>query len=245
MTKTYARICHVRATSRRSDRAKDVAVTSRYVVNATGAWGPDDRGDSAASDPNGCRKFDPVRASTSPSIEGFRTTRIVTNAIDGRQIFIQPWQNMSVHRRRRTTTISVISIRRARDERRGSLSRTGHRSACFRPGSRSARDRCTWAGVRPTMYKYRAARGFAFARAHDRRSRRVDGAPGVWSMVGGKLASYRTFCARNERRRREEASSRTATERPRNARLIEKRIASGVRQRHSQTRFAAAPASTK
>src|SRR6202035_4710886 len=60
------------------------------------------------------------------------------------------------------------------------------------PGIRACRAIGTYAGVRPTLYAY-GPNEDALSREHEVVDHGPDGAPGVYSMIGGKLASYRIF----------------------------------------------------
>jgi len=60
------------------------------------------------------------------------------------------------------------------------------------PSIRAARAIGTYAGVRPTLYEY-GPNEDALSREHEVVDHALDGAPGVYSMIGGKLASYRIF----------------------------------------------------
>jgi glycerol-3-phosphate dehydrogenase len=162
-------------------------VRCSVVVNATGAWAP-----ITAS----LAGLAPQRARVRPGkgihiVYDRRLTNyaISCNAIDGRQIFLEPWENMTV-------------IGTTDDDFYGDLDRVHATSEEVRylvegvarlfPEIHAARAIGTYAGVRPTLY--------AFGRTEDDLSREheiVDhaehGAPGIYSMIGGKLASYRLF----------------------------------------------------
>jgi len=60
------------------------------------------------------------------------------------------------------------------------------------PAVKSARAIGTTAGVRPTLYAYGPGED-ALSRDHRVVDHAKDGAPGLFSMIGGKLASYRIF----------------------------------------------------
>ncbi len=60
------------------------------------------------------------------------------------------------------------------------------------PAVREARIVGTWAGVRPTLYAF-GPNEDKLSREHAIVDHAADGAPGVYSMLGGKLASYRLF----------------------------------------------------
>ncbi len=162
-------------------------ITTNTVVNATGAWAP-----ITAS----LAGMEPQRARVRPG-KGIhiafdrRLTNyaITASTIDGRQIFLEPWQNMSV-------------IGTTDDDFYGDLDDCTATSEEVRylvqgvakvfPAIRSARAIHTWAGVRPTLYKY-GPHEDALSRDHKIIDHAAHGAPGIFSMVGGKLASYRLF----------------------------------------------------
>lgn len=162
-------------------------LSSRYVVNATGAWAP-----ITAS----LGKLGPHAARLRPGkgIHVFLDRRlsnfaVVTNAVDGRQVFLLPWQNMSVLGTTdddfygdlddvRATTAEVRYLREA--------------IARVLPAVRHARAIGTWGGVRPTLYEW-GPHPDALSRDHKIVDHEVHGAAGLFSMLGGKLASYRLF----------------------------------------------------
>jgi glycerol-3-phosphate dehydrogenase len=182
-------------TARKTDGAESSTVTrvrARVVVNATGAWGPVTAalggfGDTAV-------KVRPGKGIHVAYDRRLSNYGIVTNAIDGRQIFLQPWQNMSV-------------IATTDDDYFGDLDAVTATSEEVRylvqgiagvfPQVREARATLTWAGVRPTLYKY-GPHEDSLSREHEIIDHGKPGpgktaAPGVYSMIGGKLASYRIF----------------------------------------------------
>src|SRR5207302_1192449 len=58
------------------------------------------------------------------------------------------------------------------------------------PAVRQARVLRAWAGVRPTIFKWGPLED-RLSRDHEIRDHEQDGAPGFFSIVGGKLASFR------------------------------------------------------
>ncbi len=175
----------VRATDRIS--GKKIAVQSRYVVNATGAWGPI----TATLGGVGSKR---MRVRPGKGIHVVFDRRlsnyaIIGEAIDGRQIFVEPWQNMTV-------------IGTTDDDYYGDLDDVVATSEEVRylvqgiarvfPAIRQARAIGTYAGVRPTLYAF-GPNEDALSREHEIVDHERDGAPGVYSMIGGKLASYRLF----------------------------------------------------
>jgi glycerol-3-phosphate dehydrogenase len=164
-----------------------VRVRARVVVNATGAWSPI----TAAV---GALPQERVRVRPGKGIHVVVDRRvtnygIVSETIDGRQIFIYPWQNVSI-------------LGTTDDDYYGDLDDVHATSEEVRylvqgvarvfPSVRSARAIGTYAGVRPTLYSY-GPNEDALSREHEVVDHAADGAPGIYSMIGGKLASYRIF----------------------------------------------------
>lgn len=164
-----------------------IRACARVVVNATGAW-------TTITAALGGLPQERVRVRPGKGIHVFIDRRvtnygIVSETIDGRQIFLYPWQNMSV-------------IGTTDDDYYGDLDDVHATSEEVRylvqgvarvfPSVRAARAIGTWAGVRPTLYAY-GPNEDALSREHEVVDHAGDGAPGVYSMVGGKLASYRIF----------------------------------------------------
>ncbi len=161
--------------------------TARVVVNATGAWAP-------ITATLGGLPAKAARVRPGKGIHVFMDRRltnyaVVARAIDGRQVFLQPWQNMSV-------------IGTTDDDYYGDLDdviATGDEvrylvQAVERvfPSVRQARIIGTWGGVRPTLYAW-GPNEDQLSREHEILDHAADGADGLYSMVGGKLASYRIF----------------------------------------------------
>jgi glycerol-3-phosphate dehydrogenase len=166
---------------------KIVRAHARIVINATGAWAPI----TAAL---GSLPAHRVRVRPGKGIHVVFDRRItnyaiLTEAIDGRQIFVEPWQNMSV-------------LGTTDDDYYGDLDNVVATSEEVRylvqglarvfPAIREARAIGTYAGVRPTLYEY-GKHEDALSREHAIVDHAADGAAGIYSMIGGKLASYRLF----------------------------------------------------
>ncbi len=161
--------------------------TARLVVNATGAWAPI----TAAL---GGLPGDAARVRPGKGVHVFLDRRltnyaVMANAIDGRQVFLMPWQNVSV-------------LGTTDDDYYGDLDRvvaTGDEvrylfEAVARvfPSIWQARAIGTWGGVRPTLYEW-GPNEDALSREHGIVDHAAHGADGLYSMLGGKLASYRQF----------------------------------------------------
>lgn len=162
-------------------------LSSRVVVNATGAWAP-------LTAQLGRLKPEAARIRPGKGIHVFLDRRltnyaIVANAIDGRQVFLLPWQNMSV-------------LGTTDDDYYGDLDDVVATSDEVRylyqaverifPKVRTARSIGTWGGVRPTLYEWGPDED-ALSREHEIVDHAQQGADGLYSMIGGKLASYRLF----------------------------------------------------
>jgi glycerol-3-phosphate dehydrogenase len=167
--------------------AKTWRVGASFVVNATGAWGP-------LTATLGGLPAARVRIRAAKGIHVAFDRRLsnyglLTEAIDGRQIFLEPWQNISV-------------VGTTDDDYYGDLDDVVPTSEEVRyliqgiarlfPSIRSARAIGTWAAVRPTLYQY-GPNEDGLSREHAIVDHARDGAPSVYSMIGGKLASYRLF----------------------------------------------------
>lgn len=161
--------------------------TAKFVVNATGAWAP-----ITAS--LGHLSPDVARIRPGKGIHVFLDRRltnyaIVAKAIDGRQVFLMPWQNMSV-------------LGTTDDDYYGDLDHVVATTDEVRylfeavervfPAIRRARAIGTWGGVRPTLYGWGMPED-ELSREHEIVDHGTDGAEGLFSMVGGKLASFRLF----------------------------------------------------
>jgi glycerol-3-phosphate dehydrogenase len=161
--------------------------TGKVVVNATGAWAP-----LTAS----LAKLPPKAARLRPGkgIHVFLDRRltnyaIVATAIDGRQVFLLPWQNMSVLGTTDDDYYGDLDKVIASGDEVRYLMQAVERVF---PAVRSARAIGTWGGVRPTLYAW-GPNEDKLSREHDVVDHARHGADGLYSMLGGKLASYRVF----------------------------------------------------
>ena len=166
---------------------KRVVARARVVVNATGAWAPITA--SLGKLPTGSVRVRPGKGIHVVYERRLSNYGITCEAVDGRQIFLMPWQNMS--------TIGTTD-----DDYFGDLDDIVATSEEVRylvqgvasvfPSVREARAVGTYAGARPTLWAYGKLED-ALSREHEIVDHTADGAPGLWSMIGGKLASYRLF----------------------------------------------------
>lgn len=172
----------------RNRRTGEVGVrTARLVVNATGAWAPLTASLSGLS-PHA------ARLRPGKGIHVFLDRRvtnyaIVLKAIDGRQVFLMPWQNLSVLGTTDDDYYGDLDDVRASGDEVRYLFQAVERVF---PSIRSARAIGTWGGVRPTLFGW-GMNEDRLSREHEILNHARDGADGLYSMVGGKLASYRLF----------------------------------------------------
>ena len=192
--------CTVEKIERREDTGEVIGVTYRdrttgavarmktsVVVNATGAWAPI----TAA-----LGGLPPARARVRPGkgihiVFDRRLTNyaIMARTIDGRQVFMEPWQNMTVVGTTDDDYYGDLDDVRSTSEEVRYLMQGVARVF---PQIHTARAIGTYAGVRPSLYAFGPSED-ALSRDHKILDHTRDGAPGLYSMVGGKLASYRLF----------------------------------------------------
>jgi glycerol-3-phosphate dehydrogenase len=205
------RVCGVRARDLLTGEQREA--TARVVVNATGAWAPvtaalavaPDGGEGAAgreaARPGAVIDLEapgPARSARVRPGKGIHVCydrrlsnyAVVSTAIDGRQIFVMPWGNISwIGTTDDDYFGDLDAIHATTDEVRYLVSGVER----VLPAVRDARVIGTTVGVRPTLYAYGPLED-KLSREHeivDHGAR--DGIPGLYSMIGGKLASFRIF----------------------------------------------------
>ncbi len=157
------------------------------VVNATGAWSPLTA--SLAGLPPERARLRPGKGIHVVFDRRLTNYAISADTIDGRQIFLEPWENMSVVGTTDDDFYGDLDDVRATSEEVRYLVQG---IAKIFPSIREARAIGTYAGVRPTLYKWGGYED-GLSRDHKVVDHAAHGAPGVFSMIGGKLASYRLF----------------------------------------------------
>jgi len=170
------------------DRLTGVAseYTARAVVNATGAWGPIT---AALAGLEGKVRVRPGKGVHLLLDRPVTDVAVLVDAIDGRQIFIEPWENTALIGTTDDDTYADLDdLPVTTDEVRYLLEGVER----VLPRVREARIVGTTVGARPTLYKYGAPED-ALSREHEVIDHATDGARNLYSLVGGKLASYRMF----------------------------------------------------
>jgi glycerol-3-phosphate dehydrogenase len=161
--------------------------TARLVVNATGAWAPITAALAGLS---------PTHARIRPGkgVHVFLDRRltnyaIIATAIDGRQVFCLPWQNMTVLGTTDDDYYGDLDDVVATGDEVRYLTQAVARVF---PSIADARAIGTWGGVRPTVWGW-GVNEDRLSREHEIVDHAEHGTPGLFSMIGGKLASYRIF----------------------------------------------------
>lgn len=162
-------------------------VAAPIVVNATGAWGP-------LTAALGGVPPEAVLVRPGKGIHVYTDRRLsnyalVVQAIDGRSIFILPWQNVTVIGTTDDDFYGDLDDVVATSEEVRYLMQAAARVF---PSMREARAIGTWAGVRPTLFEWGKMED-SLSRDHRIVDHTEHGAAGLFSMIGGKLASYRLF----------------------------------------------------
>ncbi len=157
-------------------------VEGRVVMNASGAWSPRLAKRSGLS-----VKMRPGKGVHVVLDRKISNYGIFSKAVDGRDIFILPLETSSV--------IGTTDDDFYGDP--GTLEVTCDEVAYLLegiervvPSIRNARVIRTYAGVRPTLFEY-GRNESDLSRDHEIIDHAAEGAPGMLSMVGGKLAAYR------------------------------------------------------
>lgn len=162
-------------------------LTTSAVVNATGAWSPITASLGGLSP--GAARVRPGKGIHIVYDRRLTNYAITATTIDGRQIFVAPWENVSVVGTTDDDFYGDLDEVRATSEEVRYLEQG---IARVFPAIRSARAISTTAAVRPTLYAFGPTED-ALSREHQIVDHAAHGAPGLYSMIGGKLASYRIF----------------------------------------------------
>lgn len=157
-------------------------VSARAVLNATGPW----------SEVVAARAGAEVRIRPTKGVHlvlGGRVSDFAISAlaVDGRTIFIEPWQDITLIGTTDDDYYGDLDRLEATFDEVGYLFEAAE--AVF-PSIREHRVIDTWAGVRPTLWQY-GVNEDRVSREHEVFDHRDAGAEGLFSLAGGKLAAYR------------------------------------------------------
>jgi glycerol-3-phosphate dehydrogenase len=161
-------------------------ISARAVVNCTGAWSPIT---AACAGLEGRVKLRPGKGVHLMLDRSITDVGVMCTAIDGRQIFLEPWENTALIGTTDDDTYADLDdLPVTTDEVRYLMEGIER----VLPRVREARIIGTTVGARPTLYAWGKAED-ALSREHAVLDHSADGVAGLWSLVGGKLASYRAF----------------------------------------------------
>ncbi len=152
------------------------------VFNATGAWSP------AFARRSGVRV--PMRPGKGVHLtldRRFSNYGIICAAVDGRQMFLMPHENESIVG---TTDDDHYGDPDDVEATNDEVEYLVEGAASLVPGVRGARVTRAWCGLRTTIHEW-GRNEDALSREHRILDGAEDGAAGLLSIVGGKLASYR------------------------------------------------------
>lgn len=159
--------------------------TARCVMNAAGPWGP-----AVAAMAGAAYRLRPGKGIHLVLDRRMTNYSITAFAPDGRTVFLEPWQNvMLVGTTDDDYYGDLDDIPVTQDEVQYLLAAI----ETVYPAIRSCRFISTWAGVRPTLYEYGPCED-DLSREHRVFDHGLsEGRPGLFSIAGGKLASYRAM----------------------------------------------------
>ncbi len=152
------------------------------VFNATGAWSP------ALARRNGAHV--PMRPGKGVHLtldRRWSNYGVIGAAVDGRQMFLMPHEAESIVG---TTDDDFYGDPDDLEATSDEVEYLLEGAASLGPAVRSARVTRAWCGLRTTLYAY-GPNEDALSREHQLHEHAAEGAAGLVSFVGGKLASYR------------------------------------------------------
>jgi glycerol-3-phosphate dehydrogenase len=152
------------------------------VFNATGAWSPAFARRSGVSVP-----MRPGKGVHLTLDRRYSNYGVILSAVDGRQMFVMPHESESIVG---TTDDDYYGDPDDLEATNDEVEYLMEGAASLLPGVRAARITRAWCGLRTTLYAY-GPNEDALSREHQLYDGAPDGAAGLLSFVGGKLASYR------------------------------------------------------
>lgn len=157
-------------------------VDAGVVVNAAGAWGP--RVAALA----GCRvRLRPGKGTHVVFSHRVSNYGFISTGIDGRQMFLMPHENSTICGTTDDDYYGDLDHPVATQDEVEYIRQAGARVL---PSLERCRMQRTYVGIRPTLYQY-GINEDVLSRAHEVLDHAADGAPGLITLAGGKLASYR------------------------------------------------------
>lgn len=182
--RSQGRVTGVRARDLLTGRVNDY--TARVVVNATGAWSPIT---ARAAGLDGRVRVRPGKGVHLILDRAVTDVAVAADAIDSRQIFIEPWGNAALIGTTDDDTYADLDdLPVTTDEVRYIVEAVER----VLPRVREARVVGTTVGARPTLFAWGPTED-DLSREHEVIDHARDGVEGLYSLIGGKLASYRVF----------------------------------------------------
>lgn len=171
-------------------RGETGEVRARIVVNATGPWADELRRLEDPQAPPLLRPTKGVHVMVPRKRVGNRAAVIFTSPVDGRAMFVLPWGEWTYIGTTDTDTGESPDALSVEPSDVVYLLRSAN--ALFPAARLSPADvTASWAGLRPLLAADPAARASSVSREH----RIVRGSRGVFTIVGGKLTTWRSMAA--------------------------------------------------
>jgi glycerol-3-phosphate dehydrogenase len=155
---------------------------SRAVLNAAGPWS-----ELVAHLAGAVARLRPTKGVHLVLGGRVSSYAVVANAVDGRGVFIEPWQDVTLVGTTDDDYYGDLDRVEATHDEVGYLLEAAESSF---PSIRRHRIIDTWAGVRPTLRQY-GPNEDRVSREHEVFDHRSEGAEGLFTLTGGKLASFR------------------------------------------------------
>lgn len=158
------------------------SLRSRAVLNAAGPWS-----ELVAKRAGATVRLRPTKGVHLLLGGRLSAYAIIALAVDGRTVFIEPWQDVTLIG---TTDDDYYGDL---DQLEVTLDEVGYlleAAESVFPSIREHRIIDTWVGVRPTLWQY-GPNEDRVSREHEVYDHRLDGVEGLFTLTGGKLASFR------------------------------------------------------
>jgi glycerol-3-phosphate dehydrogenase len=152
------------------------------VINATGAWGP--RMASACGVNYRLRYGKGIHVVLSHRVSNYG---LIMHGVDGRQMFFMPHETGTIIGTTDDDFYGDLDLPPVLDDE---VSYVLEAARHVFPYIDKHRKSNSWVGVRPTIYAW-GKNEDVLSREHAIIDHAQDGAPGLWSITGGKLASFR------------------------------------------------------
>lgn len=154
------------------------------VVNCGGAWAP-----TLAAMAGVQLKLRPGKGVHVVYSHRISNYGFIMPGVDGRQLFLMPHENGTICGTTDDDFYGNLDHPTATEDEVAYIREAGERVF---PSLKDYRMQRTYVGIRPTLYKW-GANEDVLSRAHKVFDHAAEGAPGLFTLSGGKLASFRQF----------------------------------------------------